>query len=361
MKIHYLAGANSVHSYKWINFFCKNGYDVVWYSLAQSEFPVPDRCRLIVFNCGFRFLDYLIAIFRVKFDLARCKYSNLHVHSVGAYGLIAYFSNFKRLIVTPWGSDVIFGKSNIFKRFIIKSLLRRAHAITCDAKHMQSELVSLGAGLEKIRIINFGVDTERFCVTKISADVESIINRTDFKYILSTRNFEPVYDVATIIRAMPEIILQHPSTILLLIGRGSLKAELEKLVVDLNLTDKVKFLGYINNNLLPALLSNIDLYISTSKSDAGIAASTAEAMACECPVVITDSGENHDWIDHGKNGFLVKTSDSNAFATAICSLLDQKQRCLEVGKFARETIILRNDYTNEMRKVDSLYKNIFLT
>jgi glycosyltransferase involved in cell wall biosynthesis len=60
----------------------------------------------------------------------------------------------------------------------------------------------------------------------------------------------------------------------------------------LNVDDFVQFLGRIPHEAMPDLLTQADIYVSTSLSDAGISASTAEAMACGLPVIVTDTGEN---------------------------------------------------------------------
>ena len=90
---------------------------------------------------------------------------------------------------------------------------------------------------------------------------------------------------------------------------------------------------------------------STSLSDAGIASSIAEAMACQKIVIVSDSGENKLWISHGVNGFLFKTGCSKSLFDAIIKAIDRKDLWNEIGIKARETILERNDISNEMKKM----------
>ena len=53
---------------------------------------------------------------------------------------------------------------------------------------------------------------------------------------------------------------------------------------------------------------NLDIYVSTSLSDGGIASSTAEAMLCSRPVVITNAAENSNWVKDGSNGLVLNVS-----------------------------------------------------
>jgi len=113
--------------------------------------------------------------------------------------------------------------------------------------------------------------------------------------------------------------------------------------------------GFVDKEELPSLLSSSDIYVSTSLSDAGIAASTAEAMSCEIPVIISDSAENDKWINNNVNGFLFSTKNSEQLAEILIKLIKDHELRIKVGKEGRNIIIKKNDYENEMKKVNDLY------
>ena len=137
-------------------------------------------------------------------------------------------------------------------------------------------------------------------------------------------------------------------------GYGSQTEKLIKKSKDLGLTKKVRFLGRYDYETLPELLNKHDLFISTSLSDAGIASSIAEAMACQKIVIVSDSGENKLWISDGFNGFLFKTGCSKSLYDAIISAIDRRHLWNEIGVRARKTILERNDISNEMKKMWNL-------
>jgi glycosyltransferase involved in cell wall biosynthesis len=101
-----------------------------------------------------------------------------------------------------------------------------------------------------------------------------------------------------------------------------------------------------------------DVYVSTSLSDAGISASTAEAMACGLPVVVTDTGENEKWVDNGKNGFVVSVKQPEILAKKIIYLLKNKEAGKKMGENARKVIEERNDYYREMGEMEEIYKKL---
>ena len=174
--------------------------------------------------------------------------------------------------------------------------------------------------------------------------------------VISLRNFEPVYDISTLLRAIPLVLRVHPAVRFTIVGRGSLAEELKAQAQRLGIHAAVQFIGFVPNDQLPELLRSADVYVSTSLSDAGIAASTAEAMACGRAVVITDSGENGKWVRDGFNGFLVPVSQPEILAERICRLLSDADMRHSFGAAARTVIMERNDYTVEMTKMQALYQ-----
>lgn len=63
-----------------------------------------------------------------------------------------------------------------------------------------------------------------------------------------------------------------------------------------------------------------------------------EAMACERPVVVTANPGYEDYVAHGQTGFLVPAGDEEAFAAAVCKLLEDPERAREMGRAGRTAI-----------------------
>ena len=220
---------------------------------------------------------------------------------------------------------------------------------------MRDELKKFDVPHEKIHIINFGIDSKKFFKQERNFKVLEKFNISDELTIISLRNFEPVYDIKTLIYAAKIILKEIPTVRFLLVGKGPLENELKQMVHSLEISNSIHFTGYIDNQLLPSLVSSSDIYVSTSLSDAGIAASTAEAMSCEIPVVISDSAENDKWIDDKINGFLFSTKNFEQLAEILIKLIKDEPLRSKVGKEGRSIILNKNDYENEMKKMNDLY------
>ena len=78
-------------------------------------------------------------------------------------------------------------------------------------------------------------------------------------------------------------------------------------------------------------------------------------MSCEIPVIISDSAENDKWINNNVNGFLFSTKNSEQLAEILIKLIKDHELRIKVGKEGRNIIIKKNDYENEMKKVNDLY------
>ena len=154
------------------------------------------------------------------------------------------------------------------------------------------------------------------------------------------------------------VLKEIPNAQFLIAGKGPQEEELGNLAEHLGVARNVKFIGSIPNQDLPRYLSLADIYVSTALSDAGLAASTAEAMACELPVIVTDFGDNRKWVQHGVNGHIVSLKDSESLAKSIVHLIRNKDLRRRFGKINREIIVDKNNWKKEMGKMEALYQKI---
>jgi glycosyltransferase involved in cell wall biosynthesis len=246
---------------------------------------------------------------------------------------------------------LIAARSPLVRPFV-RLALRRADLITVDAQHMADAVAGFGVPRERVHLVYFGTDTEMF---RPDARSEGVRRQIGARLVISLRSFEPVYDVATLIRSVAAVVRAVPAARFLLIGRGTQEAALKDLSNSLGVSDHVVFLGHVPARQLPQYLASSDVYVSTALSDAGLAASTAEAMACGLPVIVTDSGENRLWVRDGENGYVVPTTSPEILAERIVDLLRRPDVRAEWGQANRQVIVERNNYAREMRRMEEIY------
>jgi len=354
-RICYIADATSVHTQRWLSFFVKKGYVVhlISYKPAQIKgvkmHVLPDLRNA--------YLNFLVGTILTKFIVKRIKPDLLHAHYVVKYGWSGAFTGFRPFLLTVWGSDVLTLPSNSkISRMLVKFTFRKADLVTCDGEHIEVLLQKLGCDRRKIRIIYFGVDTKKFKPSPKDEGLVERLNLSDSPVVISLRSLKPIYDITTLINSVPNVLREIPNTKFIICGSGPQEGMLKSLAKSLGVEDNVIFLGEIDNDLLPKYMALADVYVSTSLSDAGLSASTAEAMACGLPVVITDFGDNRKWVEDGVNGFIISARDHLNLAKRIVCLLKDKELRVMFGKRNRATIEIRNNYYKEMEKIEKIYK-----
>jgi len=360
MKIIFLASSESIHSIKWISFFEKMGHEICFVSLYPDAPQALKSARFEYIKRPGNIFGWILAAVKLRRILKNFQPDVMHTHSAGTYGLLALLSGFENSVLTVWGSDVILNSQKFFLSKATKLILRNSVLVTTDANHMISKLLYLGVKRENIEQINFGIDVEKFYPKFDNAKhIEKKYRLHNGLRIISTRNFENIYDVETLILATRNVIQEFPDAKVYLGGRGSKQPQLEQLIQELDLEEHVRFLGFIENTELPDLLSLMDVYVSTSLSDAGIAASTAEAMSCGVIPVITDVYDNSAWVLHQQNGLLFTPGSSEDLTAKINSVLRMKGKTLDkMRRLAREKISRENNYYVEMKKMEKLLESI---
>jgi phosphatidylinositol alpha-1,6-mannosyltransferase len=147
-----------------------------------------------------------------------------------------------------------------------------------------------------------------------------------------------------LIEALPEIKKFIPDAILLIVGEGPHRKELDLLVTKYKLEDSVKFVGRISYDDLPKYLSASDLFAMPSRDRLfgleveGLGIVYLEASACHLPVIVGRSGGATDALLEGVTGISVNGRDTKEIAGAVVKLLGNKKLAEEMGKSGRKWI-----------------------
>lgn len=351
MKICFLAGANSVHSTKWVKFFTDRGHEVSWISLTPNTQGEIEGVRFFQLMTPYPF-----CLLKLRSLLRSLKPDILHAHYAGRNGTLAAFSGFHPFVLTAWGSDILFAGRSGIKGLLVRYALAKADLITCDADHMKNAMMELGANPEKIRIVYFGIDTKAFEPGPRDEAISRTLNLGGAPTVISTRSLKPVYDIDTLIWAIPRVLEKKRDAVFIIGGTGSEEERLKRMASDLGVASSIRFVGWVAQEEMIGYLRAADVYVSTSLSDGGISSSTAEAMACGIPVVVTNTGENGKWVRDGREGFLIPVRSPDVLAEKILVLLDDEEARNRMGRSGRAAIVERNDYEREMDRMEKIYE-----
>jgi len=166
---------------------------------------------------------------------------------------------------------------------------------------------------------------------------------------------EAIKDQLTLVRAFGEMCARRPEDNrlrLLLVGDGSLQAEVEALATSEGIRDRVWLAGS-REDVVP-LMSAMDVFVLPSLAE-GISNTILEAMACSLPVVATRVGGNAELVVDGETGLLVPRADPQAMAEALLRYLDDDSLRSRHGKAARQRAVENFSIDGMVRNYQDVY------
>jgi len=211
------------------------------------------------------------------------------------------------------GSDVhIWGRMPGVRRHV-REAARDAAGLLAVSHAMKRSMVALGMREDKIKVHYTGVDLDRFAPQDRAAAKARFGLKG--KVILCVGHLMTRKGQDILIRALPDL----PDTTLILVGQGPDRSAFENLALELNVAERVGFLGAVPHDQLPALYNAADVMALPSASE-GLANAWVEALACGTPIVITDVGGAREVLTDPAAGQIVERTPA-AFADALGKML----------------------------------------
>jgi len=203
----------------------------------------------------------------------------------------------------------------------LRSLLKRADGIIAPTASTASELKRNGVVAREMRIVPTGIDMRRFSPNGDGQRIKKMYD-IDGKVAVHVGRMSYEKNIDVIVRAVADI----DGLTLMIVGKGPAKDDLEKLVKELGMDDRVVFTGFVPDDDLPEYYAAADVAVSASKFETqGL--SVLEAMACGIPVACTKDRAFEDIIVDGENGVFFE-GGARECAAAI-------MRCISAGNGLR--------------------------
>jgi glycosyltransferase involved in cell wall biosynthesis len=153
--------------------------------------------------------------------------------------------------------------------------------------------------------------------------------------LVSTRNFDALYNVAATVRAFRIVQDRWPDATLTLVGGGPQEAQLRELASNLGLRN-VRFAGRVAPDEIAGYYADNDIYIQSPNID-NMPTSVLEAFASGLPVVSTEAGGVPAILTHGRHGLLAPLADCDALAAHVLTLLDRPDYARQLARTAYES------------------------
>jgi N-acetyl-alpha-D-glucosaminyl L-malate synthase BshA len=248
----------------------------------------------------------------------------LHVHYAIPHASVAYLAKkillskniYIPVVTTLHGTDItLVGHDKSFAP-VVAFGIEKSDGVTAVSNYLKDATLQLFKVQKEIEVIYNFVDLERF--KRVPKDhFKKAIAPDGEKIIAHTSNFRKVKRVEDVVKTFVEIRKHMPAK-LLLVGDGPERANLERYCRHNNLAQDIRFLG--KQDAVEEILAVSDLFLIPSENESfGLAA--LEAMACEVPVISSNTGGLPEVNIHGKTGYLCDIGDVECMSKYAVSLL----------------------------------------
>ncbi|MGI6394841.1 MAG: glycosyltransferase [bacterium] len=369
MKIFFLSDGSSIHTRKWVNSLIESGLTIHLFSLSRfntNDYPSKnfsytsyDIQRRVSACAGLGKINYLRVLRSLKKEIKEFAPDIVHAHFASSYGLLGALSGFHPFIVSVWGYDIFdFPEKSFIHKMVIKYNLSKADKILSTSNVMAKKTALYTE--KEVTVTPFGIDLNVFKKEKVSRKELTPFNDSDV-VIGTVKLLEKKYGINYLIEAFSDVSGKHPDIPLklLIVGGGSEKESLEKMVENLGLKEKVHFTGMVPHNSVQLYHKIIDVFAALSIYDSeSFGVAIVEAGACENPVVVSDAGGLPEVVDDGVTGFVVERKNSSATAKELEKLVIDEELRSRMGTAGRKRVEKLYDWKENVLQMLEIYKNI---
>ena len=261
-----------------------------------------------------------------------------------------------KLITTFHGYDM----SNYPKEMgdhVYKRLFDKGDFLLPISEYWRQRLIELGCDDKKIIVHRMGIDCKRFSFIPCRLHANGPVKIVTIARLVEKKGVElGISAVAKLAKVTRNIQYN-------IVGDGTLKEDLEQLIQDLHLGDRVKLLGWKQQEEIAEILNNSHILLApsvTSKDgdQEGIPVALMESMAVGLPIVSTQHSGIPELIQNGVSGFLVAERDVDALAGRLCYLIEHPEIWPEMGRAGRKFVEDHHDIDKLNDRLVEIYKRL---
>lgn len=235
-------------------------------------------------------------------------------------------------------------------------LVRRGDLFLPISDVWRQKLLSLGCNPERTVVHRMGVEPGRFAFRLRRPEEGRPIKLLTVGRLVEKKGVE--YGL----RAAAELVRRGGTVDYAIAGDGPLRESLERMAAALEIGSSVRFLGWQNQEQITALMSERDLLLAPSVTDAagdqeGIPVTIMEAMASGMPVVSTWHSGIPELVEHGAAGFLTPERDVAALTEAIERIVIDN-RFAAMGRAGRRRVEMEYDVSRWDEALERHYRSL---
>jgi len=283
----------------------------------------------------------------------------LHTHNCYAdcVGALASWRRPVKTITTLYVWSSLGWKRNLIQR-VNRVAIQNFDLITahCDDTYRKTLEMGFSSGKVETLICGFPSQAVDLHWDEREAQRKRLGAHDDEIVLLNVARLYPEKAQASLLQVFRRLLYDVPNARLWIAGVGPLESELRALTSELNLDDKVQFLGFVQD--LPTLLALPDIQVNSSTSE-GVPLAICSGMAAGLPIVATEVGGLPEVIKNGERGLLVPPENEQAFLDALLFLIRSPEMRKQLGAKARAFIENEYSLSQAVRRVEKTYEEVF--
>jgi glycosyltransferase involved in cell wall biosynthesis len=238
------------------------------------------------------------------------------------------------------------------KKWLWPRLFKLADVVIVPSSGGVNLMSSLGIAAERIVLTPYSVDNDWWI--HHSKKTNRGATRAEWRVpenapvVLFCAKLQPWKRPQDVLRAIARASLSD--AYLVFAGDGPLRMDLEAEALSIGISERVRFIGFVNQSGLPAVYTAADLLVLPSQHEPfGVVVN--EAMLCGCVVAVSDRvGARFDLVRHGETGFVFPVGDIDALSRTLQDAFEDRRQLQRIRELARE----RMSAWSPERNVDQL-------
>ncbi|GAA2490826.1 glycosyltransferase family 4 protein [Streptomyces thermolineatus] len=251
----------------------------------------------------------------------------------------------RRLVATTHGHEAGWAQLPVARQ-LLRRIGEGTDVLTFLGEYTRSRIAPALTPAAADRMVQLppGVDEKTFHPASGGDAVRARLGLADRPVVVCVSRLVPRKGQDTLVRAMPEILARVPDAVLLVVGGGPYRAELEKLAERTGVASSVRFTGPVPWEELPAHYGAGDVFAMPCRTRRGgldvegLGIVYLEASATGLPVVAGDSGGAPDAVLDGETGYVVPGGSPGAVAERVTALLEDPGLRRAMGERGRRWV-----------------------
>jgi L-malate glycosyltransferase len=306
----------------------------------------------------FHYQPYELALSSKLVDMVKLhKIEMLHVHYAIPHAYAGYMAKkmleeegiFLPMVTTLHGTDITLVGNHPFYKPAVTFSINNSDVVTSVSQSLKADTLRLFKVNKNIEVVPNFIDTSKF-TNSFSDCQRSMLASENEKIITHVSNFRKVKRIDDVIMIFYQI-QKEVSAKLVMVGQGPEREMAEELVSELDIEEKVLFLG--ESNEIDKVLGFSDLFLLPSENESfGLAA--LEAMVNGVPVISTNTGGLPEVNKEAFSGFLSEVGNVKEMAKNAVSILKSREVLMEFKENAR-----KQAFNFDIYSVVPLYENLY--